>query len=105
MRANLLSCNAVVRLQGRTTKSAYSEQRGSKFNHGEGNRVLHSDPLSEKGGVGATSRTREGNRVLLASKEISIAGVVADAIVSYLAEAALAMFVYHLIFSKKMDGS
>jgi hypothetical protein len=46
---------------------------GSKSNHGEGNRVLHSDPLSEKGGVDSTSRAREGNRLSLAGKEVSLA--------------------------------
>jgi hypothetical protein len=46
--------------------------RGSKLNHGKGNRILHPDPLQEKGGVGSASGAREGNRVLLASKEVSL---------------------------------
>jgi hypothetical protein len=56
--------------------NADSESEGSKLNHGKGNRVLHPDPLSEKSGVGSAAKAREGNRVLLASKEISLAGAV-----------------------------
>jgi hypothetical protein len=37
---------------------------GSKPTHGKGNRVLHPELLSEKGGVGSPAKAREGNRVL-----------------------------------------
>jgi hypothetical protein len=56
--------------------NADSESKGSKFSHGKSNRVLHPNPLSEKGGVGSSAKTREGNRVLLASKEVSLADAV-----------------------------
>ena len=77
-------------MQARTTKRRFKTE-GSKSSHGKDNRVLHPDPLSEEGGMGSAAKARASDRVLLASKEVSVAGVVVGEIVPYLAEAAHAM--------------
>jgi hypothetical protein len=54
-------------------RSADFRMEGSKPTHGKGNQVLHPKPLSEESGMGSPAETREGNRILLTSKEVGLA--------------------------------
>ena len=47
MGANLLPCNAAVRLQARTSAMGGGKESGNEY--GKGNRVLHTEHLPEKG--------------------------------------------------------
>jgi hypothetical protein len=70
MGANLLPCNAAVRLQARTSARGSLEERRS--DHGKGNRVLHTEHLPKKGDLDPPRTTRESNRVSPTDKEVGI---------------------------------
>ena len=72
MGANLLPCNAAVRLQARTSARGSLEEKGNDY--GKGNRVLHTEHLPKKDNLDPHRATRESNRVLLTGKEIGLSG-------------------------------
>ena len=71
MGANLLPCNAAVRLQARPSARGSLEKKGGN-GYGKGNRVLHTEHLPEKGDLDPPRTTRESNRVLPTGKEVGL---------------------------------
>jgi hypothetical protein len=62
MGANLLPCNAAVRLQAPGDEAQISERKAAK-RMVEGNQILYPQPFSEKSGVGSSAKTRKTNPV------------------------------------------
>ena len=70
MGANLLPCNAAVRLQARTSAMGGGKESGNDY--GKGNRVLHTEHLPKKGDLDPPRTTRESDRVLPTGKEVGL---------------------------------
>ena len=75
MEANLLPCNAAVRLQARTNFSSFCLENKAEVNYGQNHCVLRAQSLPEKDievDLGGTKR--EGHRVQLSKKEVGLSG-------------------------------